>query len=80
MTMKKIQEMTINPKAFTEVKTILNETGLIALIPENEQNVILHNMDTSYSFRFDNTIPLENQDLLDETKALLAYYHKKYLI
>lgn len=68
------------PKAYVEVLEILK------YIPKEEQNkipnqlieVLKQNADKNYQYRLDTTQEFEKQNLLDETKAILAILFRDY--
>ncbi len=68
------------PKAYVEVLEILK------YIPKEEQNkipnqlieVLKQNADKNYQYRLDTTQGFEKQNLLDETKAILAILFRDY--
>ena len=63
------------PNAFKEVYVILNHMSEeeVILIPQNFMDMIKNNMDNEYEFELYDDIPFEEQVILQETKAILAY-------
>ena len=69
-------------KRLVEVDEILNylsEEDLLK-IPEDVRNMIKANKDNSYSWNYDESKPLENQDVSHDTFAILAYLNMEYLL
>ena len=68
------------PNAYKEVYVILNSMSKedISKIPEDFMNMIKNNMDDEYIFELYDDIPFEEQSLLQETKAILAYIFMNY--
>lgn len=67
-------------KAFTEVYEIINnlEKNDYNKIPKEVVQAIEINMDEEYEYFFDETIPLEEQEMLPETKAILFNFFRDY--
>lgn len=68
-------------KAYKEVFVILehlseDEKGRINI---EVLNLIQENMDKEYEFYYDQNVDIENQNLLDETKAILSYIFINFL-
>ncbi|MBP3255569.1 MAG: hypothetical protein J6M60_03670 [Clostridia bacterium] len=63
------------PNAFKEVYVILNHMSEeeVNLIPQNFMDMIKNNMDDEYEFELYDDMPFEDQVILQETKAILAY-------
>lgn len=68
-------------KAFTEVYEILNyvDKDDYNKIPKNIINALKENRDTEYNFFVDESIPFYEQNLLEETKAILFNVYRDYL-
>ena len=68
-------------KAFTEVYEILNylDEDDYNKIPKNIINALKENRNTEYNFFVDESIPFYEQDLLEETKAILFILYRDYL-
>lgn len=68
-------------KAFTEVYEILNylDEDDYNKIPKNIINALEENKDTEYTFFIDESIPFYEQNLLEETKAILFNLYRDYL-
>ncbi len=69
------------PKAYVEVIEILNllEIEEYNKIDKAFINMLNNRKDTSYSFELDNSIDIEQQKILKETRAILAYIFMNYL-
>ena len=68
-------------QAFTEVYEILNylDEDNYNKIPKNIINALEKNRDTEYEFFVDESIPFYEQDVLEETKAILFNLYRDYL-
>ena len=68
------------PNAYKEVYVILNnmEKEDVNKIPESFINAVKKNMNNEYEFELDKNLDFEEQDLLQETKAILAYIFLNY--
>lgn len=68
-------------KACVEVNEILKylQEQDKCKIPQDFIDMLNKNMDNLYVFNFDNTKTIEEQDILRETKILLAYIYLNYL-
>ena len=68
-------------KAFTEVYEILNylDKDDYNKIPKNIINALKENRDSEYNFFVDESIPFYEQNLLEETKAILFNVYRDYL-
>ena len=68
-------------KAFVELKEIMKfmSDDLIEKIPENLKNNIQKIENKDYTFVYDRNLPLYEQNLLAETKALLSVLYSDYL-
>lgn len=68
------------PNAYKEVYVILNnmDEEKVRKIPETFMNMIKINMNKEYEFELDEKNNLENQKILRETKAILAYMFLNY--
>lgn len=71
----------IYQQAFTEVYEILNylEEENYNKIPKDIIKAIEENRDIEYEFFIDESIPFYEQDILEETKALLFNLYRDYL-
>ena len=67
-------------KAYKEVYEILKNIPKEDLnkIPEEIREVFARNKDENYEFKIDNSKTFEQQNLLDETKAILANIFRDY--
>ena len=68
------------PNAYKEVYVILrnmNENDVKA-IPQSFLNMIKNRMNKNYEFKLQENVEFENQELLRETKAILAYIFLNY--
>ena len=67
-------------KAFTEVNEIFNylPEEQVKMIPSSFIKMILEHMDYSYDFKYNPDIPFEEQNLLDETKAILEILYIQF--
>jgi hypothetical protein len=67
-------------KAFTEVYEIINylENEDYNKIPIDVRNAIEENRDREYQYFLDETIPLVDQKMLPETKAILFNFFRDY--
>ena len=63
------------PYAYKEVYVILNNMSEeeVSMIPQDFMELIKENMDDEYEFEIYDDIPFEEQTILHETKAILAY-------
>lgn len=70
----------IYSKAFTEVNIILNQAGeeLINKVPEKLLELIKNNEDKNYQVNISEEISYEEQNLMEETKNILALIYRKY--
>ena len=68
------------PKAYKEVLTILENIPEKDLkkIPENMIEVFKLNQDKNYDYEIDINKPFEEQEMLDETKAIFANIFRDY--
>ena len=68
-------------KAFVELKEIMRfmSDDLIQKIPERLKNNIQRIENKDYNFVYDSNLPLYEQNLLEETKALLSVLYSDYL-
>lgn len=68
-------------KAYKEVFVILEQLSDDERSKINIEflNLIQENMDEQYEFYYDQNVEIENQTLLSETKAILAYIFVNYL-
>ena len=67
-------------KAYTEVLVILNHVSKedINKIPQNVINGFELNKDKNHHFEIDFEMPLEEQDILEETKDILSVLFRDY--
>ena len=72
---------TIYSKALYQISEILNyvEKDLINKIPENLINYINQNKSKDYDWKIDTKLPLEKQELLQQTKEILTVIYRDYL-
>lgn len=68
-------------EAFTEVNEILKylSKDLINKIPKEFINNIKENISPSYEFKYDNTKGLNEQNLKQETRAILSVIYRDYI-
>ena len=68
-------------KAFSEVYEILNylDEDDYTKIPKTIISAIEENRDTEYNFFVDESIPIYEQNLLEETQAILFNIYRDYL-
>ena len=68
------------PNAYKEVYVILNslENDDLKRIPESFMKMIKNNMNPNYYFELDKPKDFESQELLQETKVILAYIFINY--
>lgn len=68
------------PKAYREVHEILKHVPEedLAKIPQDLIKTIEHNMDKDYSYEIEETSQFEDQNILRETRALLAVLYRDY--
>lgn len=68
-------------QAFTEVYELLNYLNKedYEKIPKNVINALEENRDIKYNFFIDESIPFCEQDILEETKAILFNLYRDYL-
>lgn len=68
------------PNAYKEVYVILNnmDEKAVEVIPQEFINIVKSHMNNDYKFELDDNIDLEKQNLLKETKAILAYIFLNY--
>ena len=68
------------PKAYREVIEILKYIPRESLdkIPRDTVKTFIANMDKNYNFKIDETKRFEEQELLEETKAILAVIFRDY--
>ena len=68
------------PKAYKEVLTILENIPEedFKKIPENMIEVFKLNQDKNYDYEIDINKPFEEQEMLDETKAIFANIFRDY--
>lgn len=71
----------IYKKAFKEVYTVLDylEDESYNKIPKDVIATIEENMDKDYNFFIDESLPFNEQDLLEETKAILFNLYRDYI-
>jgi len=68
------------PNAYKEVYVLLNNMDEkdVKAIPQSFIDMIKANMNKNYVFELDDSIDFEEQNLLKETKAILAYIFLNY--
>ncbi|MCM1230599.1 MAG: hypothetical protein NC489_10735 [Ruminococcus flavefaciens] len=68
-------------KAYTEVLEVLRHAPkeIVALIPEQDMNIFKKYSDPDYEWHFDTSKPFNKQNMLEETKATLAYVYNKFI-
>ena len=68
-------------RAYKEVVTILNvfSEELRDLIPNEKLEFYRNNMDETYEFKFDNTKEIVEQNILYQTKCILANLFRDYI-
>lgn len=68
------------PNAYKEVYVILQNIDEkdYDLVPKNFIKMVEHNMNKDYDFKLDINKDFEEQDLLQETKTILAYLYLNY--
>ena len=68
------------PKAYKEVDEILKHmpSESVEKIPETFRKMFKEKMDFNYDFKLDESVEFEKQELLDETKAILANFYRDY--
>lgn len=71
----------IYSNALYQISEILNyvEKDLINKIPENLINYINQNKSKDYDWKIDTNLPLEKQELLQQTKEILTVIYRDYL-
>ena len=65
-------------KAYVELFKVLNEQQ-IERIPRDIIAYVTNNMDTNYTFGYDLSKSLKEQNFMDETKALILEIYERYL-
>lgn len=72
---------TIYSNALYQISEILNyvEKDLINKIPENLINYINQNKSKDYDWKIDTKLPLEKQELLQQTKEILTVIYRDYM-
>lgn len=67
-------------KAYKEIVEILKyiPKESVNKIPKEMRDMFEEEMDKNYSFKIDTTKPFEEQELLEETKAILANIFRDY--
>ena len=80
MNEKNVSENKKYAMAYTEVMEILKylPEENVKNIPENELNFYRDNMDTEYYFKIDINKDLEEQEISDTAKAILANIFREY--
>lgn len=71
----------IYPKVYYEVNEIIKymSDSIRDRIPNDIKNAINELMDKNYYFTYDETKPLYEQDILQETKAFISILYSEYL-
>ena len=59
-------------KAYKEVLIILEKLNLVQMIPENVIETLKTERDENWQFEYDETLPLEEQDILRDTAVLFS--------
>lgn len=75
-------EMAIKEKMFVEISEILQhlDFNLVMNIPIQIRNIIQSKKNNSnYSFYYDESKPVEQQDILKETRTLLVLLYYNYI-
>ncbi len=68
-------------KAYAEIDVIIENalTDLIDQIPKSFIKFIKDNKQNDYSFRYDNSKPLHEQNMMDETRTILTIIYRDFL-
>ena len=68
------------PKSYTEVVTYLSLLSLeeLSKIPNEKIELYTKYMDNSYNYKIDFTKPIKEQQMMEETKAILANLFRDY--
>lgn len=71
----------INPKAFKEVREIIKyfPKNDYRKIPESFISFLEDNMDENYDYKVSHVDDFHNQEMLEETKIILAIIYKDYI-
>ena len=69
-------------KSFVEVFEILKHMspGNVMKIPEDIRNYIRDNRDNNYIWKYDETKDFKNQNISEDTLAMLAYLNTEYML
>lgn len=69
-------------KAYKEVVEVLNNVPVedVKKIPNDLIQMFTQKMDSNYIYSIDNTKPFEEQEMLTETKAILANIYRDYWV
>lgn len=66
-------------RAYKEVLTILNALHLNNFVPENILTTMKREQDESWEFEINPELPMEEQDILNRSAALLSVIYIKYI-
>ena len=66
-------------RAYKEVLTILNALHLDNFVPENILTTMQREQDESWEFEINPELPMEEQDILNRSAALLSVIYIKYI-
>ena len=66
-------------RAYKEVLTILNALHLNNFVPENILTTMQREQDESWEFEINPELPMEEQDILNRSAALLSVIYIKYI-
>ena len=66
-------------RAYKEVLTILNALHLNNFVPENILTTMQREQDESWNFEINPELPMEEQDILNRSAALLSVIYIKYI-
>ena len=67
-------------KSYKEVLTYLSLLPVSELkkIPKEKLEIYVKYMDNSYDYKIDNNKPIQEQDMMEETKAILSNIFRDY--
>ena len=66
-------------KAYKEVLIVLEKLDLIQEIPQNVLETLKAEQDNSWNFEYDETLPLEEQDILRNTAVLFSNLYLAFI-
>lgn len=66
-------------KAYKEVLIVLEKLDLIQEIPQNVLETLKAEQDNSWKFEYDETLPLEEQDILRDTAILFSNLYLAFI-